>query len=68
MSSLEMVFQFLAVRDDALVISTTSRMHVNEVLDSLADGTAALCGDSASLRVAQDFLKTNTTRLVLGEV
>lgn len=51
-----MVLQLLAIRNNALVISTTSGMHVDEVLDPLADGTAALRGDGAGLRVTQNFL------------
>jgi hypothetical protein len=57
-----MVFQLLAIRNNALVISTTSGMHVYKVLNPLANGTATLRGDSAGLRVAQDFLKAKTER------
>ena len=64
-----MVLQLLAVRNNALVISTTSGMHVDEVLDPLADGAAALRGDGAGLRVTQNFLQAkDRTRLIFSDV
>jgi hypothetical protein len=51
-----MILQLLAIRNNALVIPTTSGMHVDKVLNPLANGTATLRGDGAGLRMAQYFL------------
>jgi hypothetical protein len=55
-----MILQLLAIRNNALVIPTTSGMHVDKVLNPLANGTATLRGDGAGLRMAQYFLKAKT--------
>lgn len=65
--SLEVVLQLLAIRNNALVVSTTSGMHVDQVLDPLANGTSSLRRNSASLRMAQNFLQVEEeSRSVLG--
>ena len=53
---LEVVLQLLAVRNNAFVIPAASRVHIYEVLNSLADGTSSLSGDGAGLRMTQNFL------------
>ena len=51
-----MVFKLLAVRDDAFVIPTTSRVHIYQVLNSLANRTPSLCRHRTSFRMTQYFL------------